>query len=221
MLSAAQADTPLRWATNGHRMSAYSQYPAVGKQYNSALHSAPIFGFGSSTRDHMAKVFVSHEHAKTEPGNVSPGPVYSLEAAIGKQTLSRKEGQPAWVMGKAERFNFDDVKRAATSPGPGAYASASGIGPQVSSSKTSTPRYGFGTSNREHREKVYISAEHDKTSGGKSSPGPGQYPSSPMTGAKVASSRSRTAPTFGFGTAVRFSPSKKATNEPGPGDYVI
>ena len=46
----------------------------LGSQVNGALNSAPIYSFGTSTRDHREKLFVTEEHAKLNIKNKSPGP---------------------------------------------------------------------------------------------------------------------------------------------------
>ena len=92
---------------------------------------------------------------------------------------------------------------------------------QVASTKPSTPRFGFGTSNRDHQEKVYISADHEKASAGKDAPGPGAYSISAMTGNKQAVSNIPTAAAFGFGSAKRFDKMTRGGGTPGPGSYVV
>ena len=92
---------------------------------------------------------------------------------------------------------------------------------QVVSTKPSTPRFGFGSSNRDHQAKVYISAEHEKTTpGGLGAPGPGQYPIGGTTGKQVRSNE-RTASSWGFGTSARFRATAKQAGTPGPGAYVV
>ena len=51
-------------------------------------------------------------------------------------------------------LQYDHVKRAAACPGPGAYTLTNAVGVQVASTKPSTPRFGFGSSNRDHMAKV-------------------------------------------------------------------
>lgn len=135
---------------------AYATTRGIQAQVSSQKATAPMFGFGSSTRAHVEKVFISQDHNKGLHGINSPGPMagYQMTAAVGNQVDSKKAGQPAWVMGKADRFVYDHVKRAAGAPGPGAYPQTPGVGPQVSSNKESSARYGFGTSNRDHMAKV-------------------------------------------------------------------
>lgn len=195
---------------------------ANGDQVSSRSPTSPRFGFGSSTRAGMAKVFISQDHNKDLFGINSPGPQTNttLTDAIGPQILSRNVGQPAWVMGKAERFTAER-STAANSPGPGTYEPNSAIGAQVSSAKPSTPKYGFGTSNRRHQEKVYLGQEFEKTAGGRDAPGPGAYDSPRMTGARVASSRSFSASSWGFGTSSRFNKGENTSFAPGPGTYVV
>ena len=139
---------------------AYNIASGVGLQVSSAKHTQPMFGFGTATRDHVAKVFVSEEHNKSLHGDNSPGPVYTLDSAVGSQLSSRKANQPTWIFGAQERFQYDHVKRAAASPGPGSYTLGPAVGPQVASTKQSSPMPGFGTSNRDQMQRLYISSEH-------------------------------------------------------------
>ena len=199
----------------------YTNRSAVGTQVSSAMTSSPIFGFGSSTREHQAKVFVSQEHAKLQGSSDAPGPEYNLISAVGKQVHSKTVEQPAWVMGKSERFGYDHVKRAAGAPGPGTYVQTPAVGPQVASTKPSTPRFGFGTSNRDHQAKVYLSPEHEKTTAGREAPGPGTYTLTPSTGNKQPQSNLHSAAAWGFGTASRFTAVKGTATGPGPGSYVV
>lgn len=120
-----------------------------------------MFGFGTSNRDNVAKVYVSEEHNKSLHGCESPGPMmYSLDASVGRQHHSHKGNQPRWLFTSANRFAYEHVNRAATSPGPGSYVLGQAVGPQFSSTKTSAPMPGFGTSNRDQMQKVFISTEH-------------------------------------------------------------
>ena len=86
----------------------------------------------------------------------------------------------------------------------------------------SKPRYGFGTSNRDHMAKVYISSEHEKFSGGRDAPGPGNYPIKSLTGKPVVAGKQRSGQAWGFGTSKRFSDEfAHQKGNPGPGQYVI
>ena len=77
-----------------------------------------------------------------------------------RQHHSHKGNQPRWLFTSANRFAYEHVNRAATSPGPGSYVLGQAVGPQFSSTKTSAPMPGFGTSNRDQMQKVFISTEH-------------------------------------------------------------
>jgi len=207
----------------------YDADVGIGKQVNSNKTTLPIYGFGSSTRQHQEKVYLTKDHNKGLYGKESPGPSpYTLNPAVGNQVLSfgptgayrriRNGSQPTWVVGKDARFKAD---RPSLAPGPGAYALSPAVGNQVTSNKPSLPRFGFGTSNRDHAAKVYISPEHAKLSGGPGcAPGPGAYPVASMTGAQVASSTKVTGSAWGFGTAKRFNDAFKHP-VPGPGQYVV
>ena len=147
-----------------------------GDQTLSRRTSAPQYGFGSSTRDHQAKVFTSQEHAKLSAPRDSPGPaVYSLRASVGAQVDGRKSSSPQWAFGTADRFLGGG--RAGAMPGPGSYESKSGLGPQVASQRGSTPLYGFGSSTRENVRNVFVSEGHNKDKFGLHSPGPAVYQS--------------------------------------------
>jgi len=212
----------------------YNFETGIGQQVTSQKATLPLYGFGSSTREHQQKVYISAEHEKVSGGpGEGAGFKYSLHPSLGSQVLSygptgyncrvKNGSQPGWVMGKAERFGnlSSGGGSGALAPGPGTYTITPSVGVQVASSKPSLPRYGFGSSTREHANKVFISRDHAKLSGGKFAPGPGQYPVAPMTGAKVASSNGgATSSAWGFGTSKRFDDQGKY-RAPGPGHYVI
>lgn len=87
-----------------------------GEQAASRRRSAPSFGFGSSTRNQAAKVFLSSDHAKLSTPGFSPGPsAYTLKAAVGTQADGRKASSPQWVFGTNDRFSFG--KRSDQNPG--------------------------------------------------------------------------------------------------------
>eukprot|EP00900_Chrysochromulina_parva_P021692 jgi/Chrpa1/4156/Chrysochromulina_OHIO_Genome00014500-RA len=197
---------------------AYDARSGLGVQVSSTKEQQPLYGFGTSTRDHVAKVFVSEEHNKSLYGIDSPGPVYTMDAAIGRQQLSQKSNGPAWVQGVAERWQYDHVKRAATSPGPGSYTLKPAISVQVSSTMISAPMPGFGTSNREHMQKLFISTEHEKGLLGNNSPGPCSYKVPEGNGPQHLSVW-HTQPSWGFGTSARWQQSKNSGfSVPGPAE---
>ena len=216
----------------------HDQRASIGPQVNGALQSAPVFSFGSSTRDHQQKVFVSEEVNKIRDyGKASAGPAGGrgeLTKAVGKQVLSsgpspygsggmggrmRNASQPTWVFGSADRFE----KSSSTGwvPGPGAYTDCQSVGEQIASHKPSKPRFGFGSSTREHAAKVFISAEHDKITGNRFAPGPGAYAVPSLTGKPIRTGTQHTGSSWGFGTSKRFSDAFKKDADPGPGHYII
>jgi hypothetical protein len=88
-----------------------------GDQVHSKRRSAPMFGFGSSTRSQAAKVFLSSEHAKLSTSGFSPGPsAYTLRASVGTQADGRKASSPQWVFGSSTRF-MTGSKREMQNPG--------------------------------------------------------------------------------------------------------
>lgn len=109
------------------KLPAPDAYPApsmVGPQASSTKRSMPLPGFGSSTRDHMGKVFMSKEHEKINSfGKGSPGPaVYTREAGIGRQLLSVRREAPSYGFGGCDRFyTYKIALKQAGTLGPGAY----------------------------------------------------------------------------------------------------
>jgi hypothetical protein len=201
---------------------AYDSKGAVGAQVSSVMGTSPSIGFGSATRDHVAKVKISEEHNKSLFGSNSPGPRYTLPQSMGKQVQGQCVQEPAWVFGSTKRFSLDHVKRASTAPGPGTYRMTNSVGPQVTSNRPSTPRFGFGTSNRAHQEKVFLSRDHSSVTKGLCSPGPGAYERPMSTGSRQTLSNVHSSAAWGFGTSERFrTTAKNAATSPGPGSYVV
>ena len=67
-----------------------------GDQPLSSRRSQPSYGFGSSTREHSARLFVSNAHSATVGGKASPGPAtYSQRASVGHQIDGRKVSAPS------------------------------------------------------------------------------------------------------------------------------
>jgi len=201
--------------------AAMSTRSMFGDQSLSKRQSAPQYGFGSSTREHQARVYTSPEHAKLSAPRVSPGPaVYSLRNAVGSQIDGRKNSAPQWAFGTADRFMGE--KRSSSNPGPGAYDAKSGIGPQATSQRTSQPIFGFGSSTREIVGKVFLSEGHNKDKYGVASPGPAVYQQSGSIG-KQQLSKQRDQPAWVFGSSQRFQYDhvKRAAGSPGPGAYTL
>eukprot|EP00238_Polyblepharides_amylifera_P009820 CAMPEP_0196580630 /NCGR_PEP_ID=MMETSP1081-20130531/29738_1 /TAXON_ID=36882 /ORGANISM="Pyramimonas amylifera, Strain CCMP720" /LENGTH=302 /DNA_ID=CAMNT_0041900553 /DNA_START=204 /DNA_END=1112 /DNA_ORIENTATION=+ len=211
----AAASSPSRSAVPGP--GTYTGGSSFGRQGESSKQSSECFGFGSSTRVGAAKVYLSPEHSKNDYGMSSPGPsAYSAKSAVGKQHESKKETAPSFVFSSTERFKYDFVERAARLPGAGQYNTVGACGLQTDSKKSTLPKYSFGTSNREQRDKVYISADHEKGQFGQSSPGPALVGGNSSVGKQTAS-KNASASSWSFGSARRF---VYNTNKvPGPGSY--
>jgi hypothetical protein len=92
------------------------------------------------------------------------------------------------------------------------------FGDQSLSKRQSAPQYGFGSSTREHQQKVFTSPEHAQLSAPRVSPGPAVYSLRNSVGAQV-DGRKSSAPQWAFGTADRFMGEKRSTANPGPGTY--
>lgn len=205
----------------------YGAPSAIGGQVASNRTSQPIYGFGSANRENASKVFISPEHAKTQFGGlVSPGPTtaHDMTSAVGKQINSKKVQLPAWGFGTQKRFQYDHVKRAMGTPGPGQYAPVNAVGAQVLSNKPTSSVFGFGTSTRGDQSKVYLSAEHEKYDAGRNSPG--VFYDLQGSIARQVDSKYNSRPSWGFGTSARWAheASARSVNRllvPGPGAYNI
>ena len=197
-----------------------------GAQPLSARRSAASYGFGSSTREHHAKLFVSQAHSATAGyGLGSPGPAtYGPRGSIGRQEDGRKASAPSYGFSHTQRFAVSKDTDAANMPIGG--FSSSSFGTQTSSSVASQPKFGFGSAHRNQMERVYISEEHNKSMFGKHSPGPCSYTLKGAMGKQDASrlnGSSATQPAWAFGSTKRFQYDhvKRAMNSPGPGSYAM
>ena len=202
----------------------------LGEQPSSTKHSAPAFGFGKSTRATAAKVFVSQEHtALATAGLHSPGPaVYLLPASVGgKQPDGRKADPPVWGFGTNQRFRprtapIKPDGRAGNNPGPGAYAlPPASVGPQSLARFRSEPSMGFGTAERKHVRKVFVSQAHQKTDMyGMDSPGPAVAYEIKSTMGKQVASDLESPPAWVFGNASRVK-DQPGLAGPGPAGYTL
>lgn len=197
----------------------YENVSGFGRQGLSNRSTNPLYGFGTVNREMAGKVFISPQHASSSFGRASPGPaaMYQREGGL----RGAKYG-----FGTDERFNrlARELSDAADLPGPGSYDDKGIMGEQTSSRLATEPAFGFGTSNREHISKVFVSDMHARASGssnmGNFSPSPNAYTLNNGIGVQPTT-RGRSAPTWGFGTASRFKDGAYETGSPGPGAYAI
>ncbi len=199
-------------------------YPAqtsIGKMVSSERQTGEAFSFGGATRDAAQKVFLSKAAAKVTANSDGPGPTaYEPQQSMGPQRSSSNVTEPTVSFPTAGRGRDPDLERAKKQPGAGQYRVPNAVGVQAESQKRSMPRYGFGSTTREHRDKVYISSEHSKSEFGMTSPGPAAIGPKAFggTGKQVLSTK-RTGATGTFGNAAR---ATYATNSnPGPGEYAV
>jgi len=219
-----------RFGVPGHRSAAaavspgpgaYNNTSSVGRQVYSTNKSFPHYGFGTSDRDMAARVFISAAHAECGPNfGASPGPAFINNSGCGMGDNSQKFGFGTDGRWTREQRRLND---ASEQPGPGTYTMDAAQGQYSSSGRqreVKEPSYGFGTSNRAHAAKLYISKAHAEGSGGAFvySPGPASYTLTPSMGGQ-ASTRGRTAPMSSFGKASRWS--DRVDTTPGPGAYAI
>ena len=197
----------------------YKSKGAVGTQVDSTRSSAANFAFGTTTRNAQEKVFLSQEHTKADFGKGSPGPAaYATKSSMAKQVLSKNDSSPSWKMGTDQRFVYDYVVRASKLPGVGQYRHMGSVGPQVDSKKSTRAMYTFGTCKREQRERMYLSADHEKSHYGQQSPGP-MTANMQSSMASQVNSRKNSMASWRFGTAKRFTVDKRAMMTPGPDAY--
>ena len=194
-----------------------------GPQPTSSRASSPAYGFGSSTRNHRAKVFAGADFVKAAPISITHmGANYETIGAVGTQADSGKPTLPQWQFGTADRFAITARKRA---PGPGAYESDSAFMSQTLSGRNSDPFYGFGSSDRDNVKKVFISTAHEKAKHGIQSPGPAAlYHRKGAFGRHGRELGSfEPSPEFGFGTDDRWQRLSRNLSDsaelPGPGSY--
>jgi hypothetical protein len=138
--------------------------------------TAPQYTFGTSTRDHREKLFVTEEHAKLNVKNKSPGPHadYHRRGSCGPQ-VDHNKSEPLWGWGSTTSARFEKPSNA-KSPSPDAYTMRSAIGAQIDSGKDSTPIWGMGSSTRDSVKKVYLGDKQNAvTLFGMGSPGPAAY----------------------------------------------
>ena len=206
----------------------YTMRSSLGIQIVSEQDTTPVWGMGSSTRDNVKKVFLGDkQNAVTFQGVNSPGPAaYGIneKTCVGKQDLSVNRSMPSWGMGSLPRFKDPNLERTKKLPAPDAYSLQGAVGPQGSSTKRSAPLPGFGSSNREHMTKVFMTPQHEKiNSYGKGSPGPAVYTRETSIGKQLLSTKRET-PSFGFGGCDRWYTRKIADRvvpKIGPGSYNI
>lgn len=170
----------------------------------STKSTAPRYGWGTGGRNKLAAGGVI---------GLAPRPYcqefYELRQAIGEQPSSTKSTRPAFSLSVEPRFgDAQKTRQKAAAPGPGAYNAVCGSGTQVDSTKITQAQYGFSRGRRFR--------------------GPGADQTGVLVGelqsavgSQVRSDR-RSKPSYGFGTASRFSwdrPSSARAATPGPGAY--
>jgi len=177
----------------------------LGDQLISTRESAPAFGFGTGTRAHQEKTFLTEDHAKLnlDPKR-SPGPaVYEKKSTLGSQLESINGTEPQWVFGTSDRFS-KPTKEAMKFPAANAYTLKPAIGGQTSSLHPSQPVYGMGSSTREGVRKVYVSEGHSTSAfAGVGSPGPAVHTLRPGIGPQVYSTK-QTPAAWAFAKNERF-----------------
>lgn len=124
-------NSPSTWVYDPHPIKplqplggfeAVGNYSMFGSQAKSNRISSAAFGFGTTTRDQLQRLYISPGHLKVRLGTVSPGPVYDLQSSLGRQVLDSKMSYPATKFLSEGRFEPDRRENYhRKTPGPGAY----------------------------------------------------------------------------------------------------
>ncbi|CAK0782857.1 hypothetical protein CVIRNUC_006052 [Coccomyxa viridis] len=192
-----------------------------GVQCLASKPSSPAAGFGSSNRDAYVKVFMSAEAdralGKAQGGNNSQGPIYRVPEALGRQLLSTRMSAPNPGFGSSQR---PGMSQRTAAPGPGAYKIKTALGDQFDSRKPSAATVHFPSSQRDAAEKLYISAEHEKSGYGRDSPGPSAYNVSGETW-KLKAAHTHAGGALKGGLRFTDPGAKMRAGLPGPGQYAV
>lgn len=192
-----------------------------GGQCLSRMRTSPVYGFGTSGRDHLKKTFISSEHDRAQcrsaGGNNSQGAIYRTTTGFGFQQTSTNTSSPTFRFGTSQRADITSKSKA---PGAGEYRSMSSVGKQVDSTKQTAGKASFGSSSRDDLGKVFISTDHEKINYGVESPGPSRYQSQGAVGKQNLSEKT-TFPSWRLGTEKRFNYDfiQRAVGIPGAGQY--
>ena len=221
------------------RVSPYARKPiyrlttTMGKQTLSTRKTS--FGdgvpFGKGTRDAFDKVYLSAEHAKCTPSNVSPGPAYTLSGCIGEVIDARYPTMPSPKFPSSDRNKLGTTrdsmhvldpcaKIGISPPGPGKYELAPAVGAQVDSTKHSRPRHSLPRSTREQAQGLYDAATSKYNSAGNAWSPAAKYATVSSVGPQPESVK-RTAPAAAFAKGGRWSSDKNAAQRPGPDRYTL
>jgi len=115
--------SPLKPSMTENAYSDVGNYSMFGSQAHSARLSSASFGFGTTTRDQLQRVYLSPAHLKIQlcRQGAAPG-TYEVQSSLGPQVLNFKTSYPAPSFSMEERFEADRRDAAVRiTPGPGAY----------------------------------------------------------------------------------------------------
>lgn len=185
--------------------NAYDPFSSLGRDEQRSNKMSPRrHGFGTATREHRAKVFITNAHHRAELyGRDSPGPSsphIAMKGSFGVQHASTRSTAPGWVMGSgSNRFDSWEERRSrAQTAAPGSHELASSVGVQRDSRRPSSPQPSLSRARPETLAKVYLHSK-DRTTLGQGSPGPSAHdPTRAFLASRPASAA------FSFGTASRF-----------------
>jgi hypothetical protein len=126
-------------------------------QWNFSTDRRPLVGM---SRTYQGKEVEANNDNKI--AGLSPGPMYRPEPGTRVAIPSYSRNSPAYKFGGI--FPVID-KRFAPAPGHYGYAAAKALGPQrIDSMQPSKPRWGMGTSTREHIAKLHLHSTSNNSS---------------------------------------------------------
>ena len=132
-------------------------------QHSSRQTTGAQYSFGTSSRAHDAKTYVSPEHAQhvANPTTANANS-YQTASMMGKQQSSKKPSAPSFGFGQSPRFaDQQRVLRGTKTPGP-VYRVETAFGARKSTQGAHEPAFSFGNGGR--------AAEFESAA-----PGPGAY----------------------------------------------
>mmetsp|Transcript_42421 Transcript_42421/g.57949 ORF Transcript_42421/g.57949 Transcript_42421/m.57949 type:complete len:307 (-) Transcript_42421:213-1133(-) len=183
---------------------------------SSKSQHAPSFSFGSSTRQHKSRLYISRlDTGKVDANRDGAGRNVPGPGAYDGSVTKTKHSAPKHSFGL--RLDNAPEERPSTTKavGPGSYRVGSSLGSQPSSRRPSSSCYSMGSASREKVGGV-LSPDFKPTS--KSiTPSPDRYGVTSSLGKQTKSTTCST-PNYSFGTGKK-STFGKNVKVPGPGEY--
>ena len=193
----------------------------LGVQHDSRKASAPVFGFGSSDRNALAKVYISAEHNRADFGKLGPGAVYGVKA-VRRARFEQERHPPRFPSAPRRGFLKPSAARASATRGSRAPAPTPRDLHRQVRGLEQDHRGGvwFRHEHEDHAAKVFLSAEQAKVFFGLESPGPAAYKVLSGVGARDEQQEPHRAGVFDpEGAELKYDYVERAKRLPGAGLY--